>query len=242
MTFNLRRDFAHDGPNAWTHRLDAVAALLRSERPHVLGTQEGLPHQLAALDRALDGYSRVGSARCGRGEDEANAIYFDTTRLDLRASGDFWLSDRPHEPGSRAWGSACPRLVTWARFRDRATGRDFTCANTHLDHISEEARVRSAALLAERFPHALLLGDFNAEPGSPVHAQLTAHWVDTHAARGLLQEPGHTYHGFTGRATQRIDWILVPRDANVLAHRVLTHRPEGRLPSDHWPVAAEILL
>lgn len=242
MTFNLRRDVPQDGVNAWPHRHPAVGEVVLRHRPHVLGTQEGLPHQLAQLDAHLAGYRRVGRTRCGRGEDEAMALYYDAERLTLEASGDSWLSDRPEEPGSRAWLSACPRMVTWARFRDRETGRVVTCANTHLDHVSGWARRRSARLLAERFPDALVMGDFNATPGGAVHRAMTRLWQDTFEVAAGVREKGHTFHGFTGEARSRIDWILVPREASVESHAVVRDRPGGRLPSDHWPVLAELRL
>lgn len=240
MSFNLRRDVDQDGANAWRHRQAAVADVIHRHAPHLLGTQEGLPHQLAVLDAYLPDYRRVGSARCGQGADEANALYYDPSRLDLMAAGDFWLSDEPTLPGSQTWGSDCPRLVTWARFTDLETGREVTCANTHFDHKSGHARLLSAHLLRKYLPEAILMGDFNAIPGDAVHRFLTEAWVDAHAACVTQEDDGHTYHGFTGDATMRIDWVLVPKGMAPSKHRVVRDRPGGVLPSDHWPVFAEI--
>lgn len=241
MTFNLRRDVPHDGAHAWPHRRHAAAEVVRAHRPHVIGTQEGLPHQLAALDADLPAYGRVGAARCGRGEDEACAIFFDATRLRLEASGDLWLSQTPDVPGSASWGSACQRLVTWARLRDRDGGREVRVASTHFDHASEEARRRSARLLAERLDGFVLLGDFNATPGSLVHRALTKRWRDSHDAAARGHDDGLTFHAFTGRARSRIDWVLAPDGAEVLSHTVARDRPWGRLPSDHWAVVADVV-
>lgn len=254
MSFNLRRDVVRDGPNRWGSRKDAVAAVVHARRPHVVGTQEGLRFQLEDLDQRLPGYARVGGDRRGDGTDEHCAIYYDTARLELVAAGDFWLSDRPDRPGSATWGNDLPRMTTWARFRDREAPdvAPFTVANTHLDHRSSRARRRSAALLAERLPGALLIGDFNSVPGGNVHSDLLAGgWCDAHLASGRTHAGARwrrapaddpTFHGFTGRATHRFDWVLAPRRMRVLSHSVVRDRPDGRYPSDHFPVMADVLV
>lgn len=243
MTFNLRRDVEADGPHRWSARKDAVAALVRAHEPHVLATQEGLPHQLADLDARLPHLQRVGGDRRGNGTDEHTAIYYDPRRLLLVATGDLWLSDTPGQAGSATWGNRLPRMLTWARFTDQDTGRSFTCANTHLDHESPEARRRSAAFLAERMPGAILLGDFNAEPGDDVHLLLTATWRDA-AREADATEDGctHTFHEFTGKARARLDWVLAPPRVRVVEHRVLKERPSGALVSDHHPVMVKLVL
>lgn len=252
MSFNLRRDVARDGAHRWEARKDAVAEIVLARRPHVVGTQEGLRSQLEDLDARLPGYARVGRDRRGDGSDEHCAIFYETARLELLASGDFWLSDRPDRPGSATWGNELPRMATWARFADRADpgAPAFTVANTHLDHRSPRARRRSAALLAERVPGAILIGDFNAVPGGAVHRDLTGHgWTDAHLASGRTPSGARwkraaaddpTFHGFTGRATHRFDWVLAPRRMRVLSHAVVRDRPQGRYPSDHWPVMADV--
>jgi endonuclease/exonuclease/phosphatase family metal-dependent hydrolase len=238
MTFNLRRDVAADGPHRWAERKDLVARLVRRHAPHVVGTQEGLAHQLADLDARLPGYRRVGGCRQGDGSDEHNAIYYDATRMSLVEHDDFWLSDAPQRPGSATWGNRHPRMVTWARLHDAVSGHDVTVANTHLDHESPRARREAAALIMRRIPHAILLGDFNEEPGSEVHKILCgASRKDT---THLDETP--TFHGFTAHNRARLDWILVPVGAHVKHAAVLKERPEGRYPSDHDPVMADVVV
>lgn len=241
MTFNLRRDVEHDGPNAWVHRRDAVANVIRRHRPAVLGTQEGLPHQLVDLDERLPEYGRVGGCRRGDGLEEHNAIFYDKARFEVESWGDYWLSLSPSVAGSASWGNALPRIVTWARLRERDTGDVRVVANTHLDHRSEVSRRQSAALLASLLPGAVLMGDFNAEPGDAVHdAFRQAGWQDAWLSCGRPEEG--TFHGFSQRLRARLDWVLVPEGARVLACRALRERPGGAYPSDHDPVLAELVL
>lgn len=237
MTLNLRRDLASDGANRWALRRGPVARLLAREAPHVLATQEGLAHQLGDLDAALPRHRRVGRCRRGDGSDEHVAIHYDAGRLLLVAWGDLWLSDSPESPGSASWGNRLPRMVTWARFTDQETCRSFTLANTHLDHESAASRERAARFLHGRFPGAVLVGDFNEAPGGEVHRLLTRTREDALGGAG-----GGTYHGFTGRPTARLDWILVPLGIRGGRARVLDARERGRWVSDHFPVAADVAL
>ena len=235
MTFNLRRDVEADGPQRWGARRGLVADVVRAHAPDLVGTQEGLPHQLVDLDARLAGYARIGRGRDHANEDEAVAIYYATDRLLVLESGTFWLSDTPEVAASATWGNRHPRIVTWARFRDARTGRELRVANMHLDHESEEARRRAARLVAERLPGAILMGDLNAAPGETTHTiLLQAGWDD-----GGAHEP--TFHGFTGEARVRLDHLLVPKSTHrIVRMHVVRHARDGVHASDHHPVLAEI--
>jgi hypothetical protein len=41
-------------------------------------------------------------------------VFYRKDRLRVRVSGNFWLSDTPHAPGSITWGHPIPRMVPWA--------------------------------------------------------------------------------------------------------------------------------
>ena len=72
------------------------------------------------------------------------------TRLEPLAHDHFWLSDTPEVVGSSTWGNANRRMVTWVKFRDLATAKEFYHFNTHLDHEVQTARERGAALIRRR--------------------------------------------------------------------------------------------
>lgn len=235
MSFNLRRDKAEDGPDAWPRRREAVARLLRRHAPVLFGVQEALPHMLRDLDLALPHYRRTGVGRLEDGGGEHVAIYHDARRLRLVRSGDVWLSETPGVPGSASWGNGYPRHVTWGRYVDRASGAAFSVANAHLDHASAESRVKGARLLRRLFPHAVVMGDLNEDPEGPVRRILSETHFD---ALDAFDAPG-TQHGFAGEASfcDRFDAVLLPhgwtaRRADVLVDRL----PDGRYPSDHFPV------
>jgi endonuclease/exonuclease/phosphatase family metal-dependent hydrolase len=257
MTFNLRLDVASDGPNAWPHRRDWVASLIRFHAPDALGVQEALADMLTDLDRRLPGFARVGVGRAdGRAGGEFSAILYRTDRLELFETGTFWLSPTPEVPGSKGWDAAIERVATWARFRDRRTGCTHVHLNTHFDHIGEQARQESARLIRRRlaslagdFP-IIVTGDLNADPQSAPYRIFTQ---DTLAGAStplrdafLASSDGHygptsTWNAFKAiEPGRRIDYVLVSTRIPVLAHGILPDSWDGRFPSDHLPVLAAL--
>ena len=150
LTFNIRFSTPADGPNQWVLRREMVAGLIRGVGCDFVGLQEARPDQIADLRRALPDYacvtrSREASAEAGEG---VPLSYLRARwKPDPAAQGTFWLSETPQLLGSRSWGSPLPRIVTWARMIDIATGRGVYWYNTHFSHVGETARRNSAELL-----------------------------------------------------------------------------------------------
>jgi len=258
MTFNIRLSRAHDGANAWPHRRELVVEVIRGFAGDFVGLQEAWPEQIAYLAQSLPQYRYIGRSRERDGvEGEAIPLFYRHERwsLDAHEQGTFWLSDTPEVPGSTSWGNQIPRVVTWGRFTEKSCGRAVYVYNVHLDHLSAASRVRSARALAERIARrshsepVLVLGDFNAgESSEPVrylrgldHAspvQLRDSFRVVHPEATLVG----TFHGFGGATTgPKIDYILVTREAQVTDAAILRNSFQGRYPSDHFPVTAEVI-
>jgi endonuclease/exonuclease/phosphatase family metal-dependent hydrolase len=254
MSFNLR--FASTSvPNSWRQRRDVMAELLNRELPTVLGTQEGLSQQLQDIDHDLPArYDWIGVGREGGNRGEFTAIFYDTERLNLRESGQFWLSDTPRVIGSTTWGNDVPRMATWARFIDRRTGKEFFTVNTHFDNKSEYASQRSAALIRTRVNSfkagvpVLVIGDFNDPAGNApsydilvTDGGLTDSWP---AAARRLTPLYATYHGYRRVRPNgnRIDWILTKGAVTVHSAAIDTFAKNGQFPSDHLPIHASVTL
>jgi len=251
MTYNLRYASATP-PHAWPDRRPALVQLVAREAPDVLGTQEGVHGQLRDLAAGLPGYDWIGLGREGGSRGEFMAVFYRRDRFEPLAYDHFWLSATPAVIGSTSWGNTIPRMVTWVRFRDRASGRVFEFWNTHLDHRSEESRQRSAALLRERLARTdpavplLLVGDFNCPAGaSAAHALLTgeaglADTWDLAPRRGNADF--NTFNGFAPavRDGVRIDWILARPPVAVAAAAIVDHADLPVAPSDHFPVTATV--
>ena len=253
MTFNIR--YAHtQPPDLWPDRLPVIDEIIGRHQPDVIGTQEGLYHQIRDLETALPDYAWIGIGRDGGSRGEFMAVFYRLDRLEPLEYDHYWLSDTPLVAGSRTWGNNYPRMVTSVRFRDRASGGQLLFVNTHLDHEVQASREQSAALILERLapvPDSLpivLVGDFNADAGTnPVYTLLTGTggFTDSWSAGGMPDTLG-TFHGFRGteaaRGRRRIDWILLRGPGRFLSTAILTDARDGQLPSDHFPVVADIRL
>ena len=250
-TYNLRLNTASDGPNAWPHRVDAVKALIRYHEFDIVGTQEGLPEQIADLD-AMPGFAHVGVGRDdGKDAGEHSAIYYRTVRFELEKHGDYWLSETPDKP-SKGWDAVCcNRIASWAKLRDRASGKRFFVFNVHFDHQGETARRESAKLMLRKIREiagdatVICIGDFNSTPETE---QIRAMKTALRDARELSVEPPYgpqgTFEDFKldSKLPERIDYIFVGAKIEVLKYAVLTDSVDARFPSDHLPVAARIRL
>ena len=257
MTFNLRYDTPSDSGNAWPHRRDWVAALIRFHAPDAIGVQEALAHMLTDLDTRIPEFARVGVGRTdGRMRGEFSAILYRRDRLELLDSGTFWLSPTPDVAGSKGWDTAIERVATWARFRDRRTGCRHLHLNTHFDHIGEQARQESARLIRRRLARltdglpVVVTGDLNADPASAPYRILTRDTIGgaIPALSDALTVSRDGHYGPTSTWTafraiepgRRIDYVLVSPRVRVLKHAILPDSWDARFPSDHLPVLAVI--
>ena len=248
-TFNIRYGTANDGPDAWPLRKDAMIARLRETAPDVIGLQEALRGQLDDLHAGLTGYGEAGVGRDdGRTAGEYAAILFKVERLELLESNTFWFSDTPTVPGSRSWGNNVTRICTYARFRDKQSGRVFYVFNVHLDHESQNSRERSAGALLraierrrDRLAPVIVTGDFNAGEDNPAVQAVAARLRDTFRALHPADSSVGTFNGFHGDSTtgQKIDYIFTDAGFDAVSSGIdRTKRPDGRNLSDHFPVFA----
>ncbi|MDY7079888.1 MAG: endonuclease/exonuclease/phosphatase family protein [Chloroflexota bacterium] len=258
VSFNIRYDNAQDGDNRWLNRRDLVADVLRLHRPDIAGLQEALKHQVDDLAVRLPEFAWTGVGRDdGKEAGEYAPIFFDKARLGLLAQATFWLSETPDLPGSEAW-EACTRIVSWAKFRDKRTRNTVFVFNTHFDHESQLARVESAHLLLARVKDiangmpVVVTGDFNDDETSRTYQILTQEdqkghdliLSDTkHLSRQEHYGPAATTNSkFQGCFRRKIDYIFVKNRVQVIRHGILSDNWDGRYPSDHLPVIAEVLI
>jgi endonuclease/exonuclease/phosphatase family metal-dependent hydrolase len=241
-SFNIRSVHGRDGRHHWFLRRRACVAAIRVLQADVVGLQEVRPGQLRYLRRALACAQLVGAGRDADGGGEHAAVLVDSRAWALESADTRWLSATPDVPGSRGWDAGLPRVATLVRLR-RGTVR-LGVANTHFDDRGGVARDGSAGLLlrwlsAESDRRWVVVGDLNADPGSaPVRRLLAAGYRDA-----LADVQGGTEHGFTGALDRRrIDHILVGPGVTVESAEIRHDRPGGRLPSDHWPVLANLVV
>lgn len=255
LSFNIRYGTADDGPNSWPHRKRLVYAVLRRQDSDFVGLQEALRLQIDGIRESLPAYDEVGAGRDdGREAGEYAAILYRRDRWYASESGTSWLSDTPEVPGSMTWGNEITRIVTWARFVEKATGRAVWLFNTHFDHVSQPSREKSAEMLASLIANrktqdpVIVTGDFNAGEHNAAILYLKnagrrspVTLVDTFRVRHPDTKMAGTGGGFEGhRAGPKIDYVFVEPGVHVLRAGIIHDNEAGRYPSDHFPVYAEV--
>ncbi len=266
MSFNIRYE-SHDdlGARSWRARIVGVVKMLRNEQPDLFGVQEAQHGQVADLWASLPDYEFLGVGRDdGKLAGEYAGIFYrrDRFEADVSEFGYFWLSATPAVAGSKTWGNEFPRMVTWLRLVDRATGRGFYVFNTHWDHRNQPSREQSALLLAQRIDARknqeepiVLLGDFNATEANPSVRYLTGEhaflagskriWKnglkDSFQVLHSAQRNRRTLHFWQGNEDGflKVDHILV--SANALVQESSIVSKDTPLVSDHFPVASRVI-
>ena len=252
LSFNIRYNNPDDGEHAWPNRKGMVASVVRFHAADLIGMQEVLRSQIDDLTVLLPNYSWYGVGRNdGKNSGEFSPIFYRRDRFQLLDSGEFWLSRNPDQIGSKSWDAALPRIATWVKFRDRESKQEFIHLNTHFDHRGEVARARSAELILDRLKTlsgnmpVVVTGDFNVPPESEAYATMTSMLVDSKLESvSEPHGPEGTFGGFTvkvGDTGDRIDYVFVAEGTKVLRYAALSDQWDGRYPSDHLPVLAEII-
>ncbi|MBQ5424825.1 MAG: endonuclease/exonuclease/phosphatase family protein [Bacteroidales bacterium] len=244
ISYNIRYANTSDGDNAWDIRKPATKEMIEREQPDVFGLQEALIGQLQYIDSNFPQYSRVGVGRDdGKEEGEFMAVYYRSDKFKLLKNGDFWLSETPDEC-SMGWDAACRRIVTWAKLKDKETGKVFYAFNTHLDHVGEVAREQSILLIVKKIDEIVkkdkapvfLSGDFNSNVNSAIFDPLKSIMKDS---RAILPESEWipTYNNFGNGGDAMIDYIFY-KNAEVLDFKTLNGDYGKPYISDHYPVMA----
>ena len=246
VTFNLRTDTPEDGANSFSHRKGLILDAIEAKRPDIIGFQECREHMQAFLHAHLRGYGLFGRQRGGE-YSESNPIAFREDRFELIGLETRWLSPTPFEPGSRfEIQSRCPRVFTHMQLRPLEGGSPIHVINTHLDHVSEEARALSARQLiayirdqlSNRPWPLLLTGDLNAFPDEACVRELLAD-----RQLGLTDQTEGieiSYHGYGTVQKPRIDYIFSRSFDRVTPTCLWTQVSEGVYLSDHYPVEAQL--
>ena len=248
-TYNIRTDTPEDGDWSWQTRKSHVKCLINYHNWDVFGVQEVLPHQLDDLKELRD-YEFVGVARDdGKIEGEYNGLFFKKDRFILVDSHYFWLSDTPDEPSIHPT-AGCKRICVCTTLKEKTSNKEITLAVTHLDHVSEEARVLGAEIIINRVKKHfnnpfILMGDFNAEPSEQTYKLLSTELTDAKYKPGaFVYGPKGTFQEFDYTCSWNnlveIDYLFVSESVTVKRLGTLTDSTDCRFPSDHFPVVAHI--
>jgi endonuclease/exonuclease/phosphatase family metal-dependent hydrolase len=191
----------------------------------------------------------------GKTGGEYAGIFYRKDRFARLDAGSFWLSDTPEKPGTSFYKvpDAVPRMASWVRLLEKQGDKDVVVFNTHWDHISEEARSKSAKLIRDHLRQlsagdpTIVVGDCNATEDSPaIQALLRGEPPLIDSYRALVPKPSPeeaTFGGWEGtRIGQRIDFILHTGDIKPNSAEIVRTNYSGLWPSDHYPVTATLRL
>lgn len=250
-TYNLRMNTPKDGINAWPNRKEEVKGLIRFHEFDIFGTQEGFIGQLKDVCE-LDEYAYTGHGReDGKEAGEHSAIFYRKDRFKLLGSGDFWLREKPDEPGLGWDATCCNRICSWGKFRDLETSKEFFFFCAHFDHQGVVARIESAKLMVQKIKEiagdypVICVGDFNSTPETEQIKTMQTLLSDS---RQVSQMPPYgpegTFNSFNFNAPMDkiIDYIFVSKQIDVLKYGVLTDNKNQRFPSDHQPVLVKAVI
>jgi endonuclease/exonuclease/phosphatase family metal-dependent hydrolase len=251
VTYNLRFDNPNDVGNLWKDRSPHLINQIKFHKMDIIGTQEGLFHQLEELKNAL-GFPYIGVGRDKGGkEGEFSAVFYNPEKLIYLEGDTFWLSQTPDQP-SKGWDAALNRVCTWGKFRTKKGKKEFYIFNIHYDHIGQKAREESSKLVLSKIKKiniknlpVVFMGDFNVSPDNPAYLTITDN-SDFKDSRLVSQLPSignqGTFNNFNWEKLPEgiIDHIFVSPKIKVFRHGILTDNYGLKYPSDHFPVMTEI--
>ena len=257
-TYNIRNDANSDDAkngNGWKQRLPEVCNLVKYHNFDIFGTQEGLYHQLENMKEQLPEMDYIGVGRDdGKQAGEYSAIFYKKDKFKLLDSGNFWLANNSSKP-NMGWDAVCIRICSWGKFKEKTSGKEFYMFNVHTDHVGVKARKEGAKLILEKIKKiagkkpVILTGDFNDDQTSDSYLLLntTNQLRDSYELSPIKYANNGTFNSFnlTRKTDERIDHIFINNDFKVIRYGILTDiywdkNSVPRIPSDHYPVAAEV--
>ena len=246
MTYNIRYMATSDkGNRNWEIRKHLVVEDILQRKPDILCLQEVKAKQQTDLETALTDYNSYIVYRDNTLEAEGCPIFWNREAYILLDKGTIWLSKTP-EVVSKDWGSAYPRICTYVILKERSTGKNFVVFNTHLDHVSEEARVKGMSVIIDflkQFPNipCVLTGDYNDYPNTPLYQLATSYLEDGKYSAKHVSGYG-TYHQWGKIAIgKRIDYIMLSQSSfQVFQNHVIPVLHDGVFSSDHSPVIIDM--
>jgi len=248
MSFNIRYDNPWDGVNIWSNRKELVFDLLRNSDCDFICLQEAVMNQYIDLENAIFEYKALGRSReQDPRSGEACPIFYKHNAWEWLDNETFWLSHTPNLPAT-TYGEMIPRVVTWAKFRNKSTYKEIHIINTHFPYESIKLQLKAAqhviTYINEKCQNqpVILCGDFNAtEQSEVIRLFLSNSMLDLYRAVNKNNKGLGTFHDWTGsQKGDRIDFIFSKNNIIPLNSLIVHYSQNNKFPSDHFPVVAEI--
>jgi len=252
-SFNIHYVAAGQTKLNWDNRKQAVIDALEDLQADIIAFQEMETfaggsfntenRQLDWITQHLPQYS-AGAYGDARIYPNTQPILFRSDRFEQQQQGFFFFSDTPEVIYSRTFNGSWPAFCSWSVLIDRHDNREYYVFNVHFEYRSMSNRSKSATLVASRIAPlvaagkaVVLLGDTNAFSFLPTTKTLKK------IPLNLAPPTGSTFHFNRGlRLLPAIDHVFFSTGLlqSGVTHRLLKHY-EGVWPSDHYPVAVDLL-
>lgn len=252
MTFNLRCDFILDFNNPWKKRKAIVFDIMKRYDLDIIGVQEVTDKMYIDILENMGDYNIIGTARTKRIFVEKNDILVNKKHK-IISHKTFWLSENTAKVGSSKWYSLYPRICTTCVIETN-TGKRLRVCNSHLDCLLPQARSFGLKKLAETIQllqeeedlPLIIMGDFNATPESKVIKEFLNGTINNKRCIAVQEINKELYNfstmsKFKGKEKgMHIDYIFVSEDIEIIAADIIKDNNEGKYPSDHYPIVAEV--
>ena len=252
MSYNIRCMTTEN----WSVRVQLIGEGIASVAPDLIGMQEVTISRVRKLDQldnlkeiVGDEYGCIAYGRDSGNKGEACVIFYKKSRFELLDEGVFWLSETPDEV-SRYSGAACNRTAAYAYLKDKVTGGELVYYNTHLDHVSDEARIYGQQVIFDHMQTTfaadmpkILTGDFNYSEGSDCYVTATTVMNDAKYL-ATTSDSGKTFHGYNGGIDGLpIDFCLLSKNVQkVRSYTILRTVRDGQYASDHYAIYVNLTL
>ncbi len=227
---------------SWFYRADLLSGDIAEVAPDVICFQEVQDLHYNYLENVMPEYDSIVAFRDKSIIREGCAIFYRSDRFEKIEEGYFWLSETP-DVMSKDWGSAHYRVCVYACLKDLNTGKEFIVFNTHLDHKSEEARIKGIEVVLDKIAElegrpAFLMGDMNAHENSKTIKSTKESFDDALKIAASVTGTDYTYNNWGDpEAGDRIDYILIGKgSATVSEYHVVDNSRGGIYSSDHCPI------
>ncbi len=233
-TYNMRYANAGDSANGngWGQRLPIITNLILFHDWDMFGTQECKYNQILDLTSHLTEYAYTGIGRDdGEKAGEFSAVFYKKKKYKLLQNHTFWLSVDTSQP-NKGWDAALPRICSWGKFQEIATGFMFYFFNLHMDHIGVTARRESAKLVMRKIKEtagntpAILTGDFNVDQNNESYTLINTSGLlkDAFELSPVKLATNGTFNNFDirNKTNSRIDHIFLSRNFMVKRYAIVT--------------------
>ena len=114
--------------------------------------------------------------------------------------------------------------------------------NTHFG-FGDKGQTASAALIYEYSQKisqnpTFVTGDFNMTPSSKGYAEMVKYFTDVNGA--TVKDRRTTYHGYGKKDNEHIDYCFINEKIKPISLKLLDELVDGKYPSDHYGLFAEL--